>query len=171
MAGAKTYVARIVVDPATGDAEWLSSFTNGDVDHAAWELRYLRFAVGLIAARQYALEDRLPAMVSHELVAEFARDKRIAAANLAMAESQFNTRLRTYTEAFHARVLAEGWDRRLGRALLELTGPAIRDDASVTRAAQIAQSYFDEAGEALHKSFGVTTLPEHITPSEALGLR
>jgi hypothetical protein len=169
--GAKAYVARIITDPASDDADWLSTFTNGDLDHASWELRYLRFAIGLITARQHSLEDRLPAVVSHELMSEFARDKRIASPNLSMAESQFNARLRSYTEAFHARALAEPWERRIGRALLEFTGLAPRDDAAIERAARIAASYFDEAAEALRTSFGVTTLPEHIAPSEALGLR
>jgi hypothetical protein len=171
LSGARDYVKRITTDPPVPHVHWLAAYTRGDADHAAWELRYLRFSIGILTARHHSLEDRLPAIVSHELVEAFARDSRIAAANLSIAETQFNARLRAYTEAYHARVLADSWDRRVGRALLEFAGEVPPNEESIETAAEVARAYFAEAAGHLTKSFGVTTLPEHIAPSEVFGAR
>jgi hypothetical protein len=44
------YVAALFAEPEQADVEWLAqNATRGDVDHAQWELRYARRALGMIA--------------------------------------------------------------------------------------------------------------------------
>ena len=45
---ADAFVATLMREPASSDVEWLrNSATKGDGDHALWELRYARRALGL----------------------------------------------------------------------------------------------------------------------------
>jgi hypothetical protein len=61
-------------EPAEEDVHWLAAHgTAGDLDHARWELRYARRALGLIAAQRDALDDRTASAVAHALAAELAR--------------------------------------------------------------------------------------------------
>src|SRR6478609_4419409 len=76
---AATYVAALFHEPAPADVEWLTAnATRGDVDHAQWELRYARRALGLIAAQRDALNDRTASVVAREISEAFARDQHIA---------------------------------------------------------------------------------------------
>ncbi len=73
---AARYVATLFVEPALRDVEWLTqNATRGDVDHATWELRYARRALGLIAAQRDALDDRTASIVAREISEAFARDR------------------------------------------------------------------------------------------------
>ena len=46
-------------EPAAEDVAWLAhAATKGDTDHAAWELRYARRALGVLVAQRDALDDR-----------------------------------------------------------------------------------------------------------------
>src|SRR6185437_12094853 len=56
---ATTFVQTLFVEPGSADVEWLARVaTRGDLDHARWELRYARRALGLIAAQRDARDDR-----------------------------------------------------------------------------------------------------------------
>ena len=46
-------------EPDEADVAWLAdAAADGDADHARWELRYARAALGLIGAQRDALDDR-----------------------------------------------------------------------------------------------------------------
>ena len=54
---AAAYVTTLFREPEPADVDWLNqTATRGDVDHARWELRYARRALGLIAAQRDALD-------------------------------------------------------------------------------------------------------------------
>src|SRR5690606_9472451 len=85
-------------------ARWLSQVaTGGDLDHAAWELRYARRALGLLAAERDSLDDLTPSLVASALSEEFRRDPAIAADRAPLAERQFNQRLSAYRTAVRER--------------------------------------------------------------------
>jgi len=170
---AAAYVASVRAEPADADAQWLAeSATRGDVDHARWELRYARRALGLIAAERDALDDRTPSAIARELTASLAREPLVDAAKLEVAERQFNQRLRAYSEVLTERTGAEPTASRLGRTLLAFAGggstPAQSD---VARAGALVSAYLAEGSAALQKVFGAAELPEHISPSAAAAER
>src|SRR5947199_9634982 len=101
---AAAYVAAIFRDPDPTDVEWLATTaTRGDTDHAQWELRYARRALGLIAAQRDALDDRTASIVARELSEAVSRDSRIAAGMTETAERQFNARLSAYRTGLAAK--------------------------------------------------------------------
>lgn len=163
---AKEFVAAIAVEPAEADVEWLAANgTGGDVDHARWELRYARRALGLLSARRDALDDRTASVVAHALSDFLSSDPAVAAGKLRVVERQLNERLRVYGEALANREGAgAGW--HLGRALLEFAG---RRDAApaavVTRGSEILAGYLTDANEALRRSFGAANLPADAAPT------
>ena len=61
---AAAYVAVLWRDPAPEEAQWLASHSAGDLDHARWELRYARRALGLLTAQRDALDDRTASVVA-----------------------------------------------------------------------------------------------------------
>src|SRR5688500_17899154 len=72
----RSYVATVRAEPADDDARWLAAAAaGGDVDHARWELRYARRALGLLAAQRDALDDRTPSAIARELTASLAREQ------------------------------------------------------------------------------------------------
>lgn len=171
-ARAEAFVAALSTEPAPDDVAWLAaSATDGDLDHARWELRYARRALGLISAQRDALDDRTASLVARALSESLTRDPAIAAGKLRVAESQLNARLRAYGEALAMR---EGEGERagvnLGRALLELAG---RRDAApaemVARGADLLAGYLVEANEALRASFGDAALPDELERRGAPG--
>ena len=71
---ADTYVASLMREPAEADVEWLArTATRGDADHARWELRYARRALGLIVAQRDALDDKTGSDVARTLAVAMAR--------------------------------------------------------------------------------------------------
>ncbi len=59
------FASVLMGEPASGDVEWLAQVgTRGDVDHARWELRYLRRSVGILVAQRGALDDRTAAEIA-----------------------------------------------------------------------------------------------------------
>src|SRR5438270_10337116 len=101
---AEQYVTALVTEPATDDVLWLAGVaTHGDEDHARWEWRYARRALGLLVAQRDALDDRTPSLIAQELSEALARDPHIAVGALALAERQFNERLAAYRDALASR--------------------------------------------------------------------
>jgi hypothetical protein len=166
---ATQFVGVLFVEPAAPDVEWLAATaTRGDVDHAQWELRYARRALGLIAAQRDALDDRTASIVAKEISEAFARDRHIAAGMLDTAERQFNARLSAYRDGLSARAGAPT-PVRMGQTLLAFAGGTFKgQDANILRAGDLLGRYLDEANEALRGSFGAASLPENVPPS-ALG--
>jgi len=175
-----TYVASLLEEPSETDARWLAeAATRGDVDHARWELRYARRAVGLIVAQRDALDDRTGSSVGRALAEAFERDPNIATDRLAVARHQFNARLGAYRDILTSRPPATrtaaprpagGQTQvRLGQILLAFAGgPVGPNSREVPRAGEIVTSYIDGAHEALRKAFGAASLPEDVTPSALL---
>ena len=150
----------LCTEPAEEDVAWLSEHgTDCDTDHARWELRYARRALGLIAAQRDALDDRTASLVGTELARSLANDPAIAPGKIRMAERQLNARLSAYGDALGNRE-GEGSGWHLGRALLEFAGhrDAVRPNV-VAAAGDLLARYLGEANAALRKSFGAATLP------------
>ncbi|HVZ77732.1 MAG TPA: hypothetical protein VG818_07105 [Gemmatimonadaceae bacterium] len=166
---ADRYVAALLGEPAAADVDWLAATaTRGDRDHAAWELRYARRALGLVTAQRDALDDRTGAVVAHTLTAAFERDPHIDPDRVELAQRQFNDRLGAYRDAIGARVTA-ATPERLGRTLLAFSGGSFRDrDAGVIRAGELLSQYLLSANESLRQAFGQASLPENVPPSALL---
>lgn len=167
---AATYVAALFREPAPADVEWLTTnATRGDVDHAQWELRYARRALGLIAAQRDALNDRTASVVAREISQAFARDQHIAAGMIETVERQFNARLSAYRDGLAARAGAPT-PIRMGQTLFAFAGGSFRlQDDNIVRAGELLGIYLGEANAALRDAFGVAELPEDVAPSKVLG--
>ncbi|MGH7678304.1 MAG: hypothetical protein ACRENU_07550, partial [Gemmatimonadaceae bacterium] len=138
--------------------------TRGDDDHARWELRYARRAIGLLIAQRDALDDRTGSVVGRAVSEAFDADERIDRDRRDLAERQFNARLSAYRDALGARVPDSSV--RLGQTLLAFSGGSFRDvDEKVRRAGEIVEAYMKEANETLRSVFGTAALPEHVPPS------
>jgi hypothetical protein len=165
-ARARAYVAALCSEPAAEDVAWLAANgTGGDADHARWELRYARRAVGLISAQRDALDDKTASAVARALGAALARDPSIAAGKLRVAERQLNARLRAYADALSNRAGAgTGW--HLGRTLLEFAGRRESVPPEVVAyAGDMIARYLVEANSALRHAFGAAALPDDVAPS------
>lgn len=163
------YVALLMLEPADEDVRWLAgAATGGDVDHARWELRYARRALGMLTAQRDALDDRTASLVARALSRALSRDPAVASGKLPVAERQLNARLRAYGDALANRG-GEGSGWHLGRTLLEFAG--LRDTApqeEVGHAAGVLARYLADANAALRDVFGAAALPDNVVPS-ALG--
>lgn len=166
---AAQFVAALVIEPTHDDVTWLAkTATRGDEDHARWELRYARRAVGLLVAQRDALDDRTGSVVARALTDAFERDNRIDRDRRDLAERQFNARLSAYRDAIAARVPDAAI--RLGQTLLAFSGGSFRDvDANVRRAGEVLGEYERQANETLRAVFGTAALPEHVPPSAMAG--
>jgi hypothetical protein len=162
---ADQYVGALIVEPAADDVTWLArAATRGDEDHARWELRYARRAIGLLVAQRDALDDRTGSLVARALSDAFERDQRIDRDRRELAERQFNARLSAYRDALAARVADSAV--RLGQTLLAFAGGSFREiDANVRRAGAVLVDYEKEANETLRSVFGTAALPENVPPS------
>jgi hypothetical protein len=163
---AASFVEVLFRDPDAADVEWLSSAaTRGDVDHATWELRYARRAMGLIAAQRDALDDRTASIVARVITEALARDMNIASAMTETAERQFNARLSAYRDGLAAKAGAPT-QIRMGQTLFAFAGGSFtKQDGNIERAGELLARYLAEANEALRGSFGAAVLPENVPPS------
>jgi hypothetical protein len=171
------YVATLLEEPSDADTRWLAeAATRGDLDHARWELRYARRAVGLVVAQRDALDDRTGSGVGRILAEAFERDPNIASDRLAVARHQFNARLGASRDVLTSRPPAARTvagrpavaqtSTRLGQILLAFAGGPVGPTArEVPRAGEIVTGYIDAAHQALRDAFGVASLPEDISPS------
>jgi hypothetical protein len=166
------FVASLMREPADSDIAWLAaSATKGDADHARWELRYARRALGLIVAQRDALDDKTGSAVGRELADAMARDRSVDASTIEIAERQFNARISAYRDSLDARSSSIPVTTRLGQTLFAFSGGAFRDaKADVARGGELLSAYAAEANEALRSAFGTAQLPENVPPS-AIGSR
>ncbi len=164
---ADAYVATLMREPADADVHWLSSSaTKGDVDHARWELRYARRALGLIVAQRDALDDKTGSAVARTLADAMARDRSVDASTIEIAERQFNARISAYRDGLDARSSSTPTATRLGQTLFAFSGGAFRDaKADVAKGGELLTSFAVEANEALRAAFGTAQLPENLPPS------
>ncbi len=163
---ADAYVAHLFGEPQEEDVRWLTTHgTGGDADHARWELRYARRAMGLLTAQRDALDDRTASVVARALGRALGRDRNVAPGKLRVVERQLNARLRAYGDALTRREGAgSGW--HLGRTLLEFAGrkESVAPEI-VARAGDLVGSLLADANTALREQFGAAVLPEDVAPS------
>lgn len=169
---AERYVERVLIEPDDDDVRWLAhSATRGDTDHARWELRYARRALGLLTAERDALDDRTGSVVARALATATLRDPQVAAEMQEIAERQFNARLSAYRDALSARAGA-ATGARLGQTLFAFAGGSFRQvDEPIIRGGELLGRYLTEANAALRETFGPASLPENIPPSALAGKR
>jgi alkylhydroperoxidase/carboxymuconolactone decarboxylase family protein YurZ len=164
---AQRYVRELQREPDPAAVQWLARHgANGDVDHAKWELRYARRALGLIAAERDALDDGTASLVSAALAASLRDDPAIPAPSLERVERQLSARVRSYSEALATRRAGVAATSQLGTALLAFAGTGTDAYGSaVDGAAELMRRYLDEANGALLDCFGAAALPEDEPPS------
>ena len=164
---AERFVLGLQREPDPAAVHWLARHgAHGDVDHARWELRYARRALGLISAGRDALDDDTASFVSAALGASLRRDPAIPAPSLERVERQLAARVRSYSEALGARRAGVSVVTQLGTALLAFAGPGSdAESGAVEGAADIMRAYLDEANAALVDCFGAAALPENVAPS------
>ena len=161
------FVASLMREPAGTDVEWLAlSATKGDIDHARWELRYARRALGLIVAQRDALDDKTGSAVARSLAEAMARDDSVDASTIEIAERQFNARISAYKDGLDSRASGTPVATRLGQTLFAFSGGAFRDAIEdVARGGELLAAYAAEANEALRSAFGTAQLPDDVVPS------
>lgn len=160
-------VDRLRDDPEGTDVVWLAdAAANGDQDHARWELRYARAALGLLIAQRDALDDRTAADVAAAMSASFATDTRIAENRRELAARQFNERLLAYREAMQVRGAALTPADAAGRCLLAFASDGARTAGTpLAYAIELLERYAEEAADALRAAYGAAALPEDVPPS------
>jgi len=160
------YVDAILAEPTDEEVAWLAANgTSGDADHARWELRYARRALGLLTAQRDALDDRTASDVAHALERAMAAEPAVAPEMRRVASRQLNARLRAYGEAIQRRA-APGTTWHLGSALLGFAGrQGAAGDAVIGGAGEIAARYLEETNAALRECFGTAALPDDVAPS------
>lgn len=161
------YAATLMRDPDAEDIQWLArDATRGDSDHALWELRYLRRALGILVAQRDSLDDRTPSEVLRALLHRMQKDRNVDGELIELAERQFNARLSAYRDAFMSRghgVAA----MRVAQNLLAFSGGPIRgDDPAVQRGTQLVRGYLAASNAALQEHFGKVQLPDDVPPSK-----
>ena len=137
---AATFVEALFREPDPADVQWLAqAATRGDADHAQWELRYARRALGLIVAQRDALDDRTASIVARENLGGVRRDQNIAAGMVETAERQFNSRLSAYRDGLAAKAGAPT-AIRMGQTLFAFAGGSFKlQDANIVRAGELAR--------------------------------
>jgi hypothetical protein len=162
------FAGSLMAEPAESDVAWLAEkATRGDVDHARWELRYLRRALGILVAQRDALDDRTPSAVLRALMDRMDRDPNVDADLRELSERQFNARLSAYRDAFTSR--GHGTPAvRIAQNLLAFSGGPIRTgDPVVQHGAGLVEEALTSANAQLRATFGEPALPEDLRPSEA----
>lgn len=157
------YVATLLAQPPEADVQWLTQHaTDGDADHARWELRYAKQALGLLTAQRDALDDRTGSAVAAAFSRALARDPAIAPGRLRIAERQLNARLSAYRGALSTREGGgTGW--HLGRTLLRFAGRKESSPAEVVaHAAEMLARYLAEANGALRNHFGAPRVADGV---------
>lgn len=168
---AMAYVRSLQGEPDETDVRFVAEHvTKGDLDHARWELRYARRALGLLTAERDALDDRTASAVAKALTESVETDVNIASEKRAVAQQQLSARLYAYRIALGNREAHVPTAARLARTFLTFGGAAPTADAEAmeTLGASLTR-YILDANQRLRDAFGTAELPEDIAPSQALG--
>lgn len=168
---AERVIVALQAEPDPADVAWLAGLMlRPDEDHARWEFRYARRALGLLVAERDALNDRTAQEVREALDASLRRDPRIAGDRLDVARRQFAARIAAYRAAMAKRDGREPLAARLARELLTFAGAVTADHAgALVRAGRVLEGYAVDAGESLRAAYGAAALPEDVAPSRAPG--
>jgi hypothetical protein len=161
-ARARHYVAAIMSEPDPDAVRSLAAAGDGDEDHARWELRYARRAIGLIVAERDALNDLTGSDVAAALDVAHRGDARIAPDRRAVSERQLNERLREYRAALADRTGHTNTAQRLGRVLVKFANAS----AGIPLGTELASAIIGEANQVLRDTYGEASLPDDVKPSE-----
>jgi hypothetical protein len=165
-ARARKFVATLMTDPPDADAHALAAVTDADEDHARWELRYARRAIGQLIAQRDALDDRTASDVAAALADAHRTDPHVAPERRAISDRQFNDRLRAYGNALADRSGKAGTSERFGRALLTFALAPAMGASAVALASELCAAMVLESNAALREIYGEAALPEDRRPSE-----
>ncbi|HYD53385.1 MAG TPA: hypothetical protein VEA99_12185 [Gemmatimonadaceae bacterium] len=163
---ATAYLDAVLREPSEEQVDWLAeTATGGDRDHARWELRYARRALGLVAAERDALDDRTGSAVARAMAERLERDPGVDPEMKEVADRQFNARLMEYRLVVATRPGAPV-TLRLGQMLLAFAGmPVGLGVADVAKAGEVMAGYLAEANDRLRDVYGAAALPEDVAPS------
>ena len=161
---AASFASSLMAEPDADSVAQLAALGDGDVDHALWELRYLRRALGLLIAGRDALDDRTASLVGQALARAVEQDPSTAPAMRATSAAQFNARLRLYRDVMGQRGGSRTPIAPLGEALVAFAGGRVARDSDSWSAGWIAAE-FDRCNEELRDEFGTVDLPADVAPS------
>ncbi|MCC7053505.1 MAG: hypothetical protein IT355_09565 [Gemmatimonadaceae bacterium] len=167
---ANAFVSALLSEPDPEAVEALSRLGDRDADHARWELRYLRRALGLLIAGRDALDDRTASLVGQALARAVEHDPSAAPAMRAVSAAQFNARLRVYRDLMGQRGASRTPIGRIGEALVGFAGGRPGTDRDGWASAWVGAE-LDRCNEALRQEFGTVDLPEDIPPSAIVAPR
>ncbi len=161
---ASSFVSTLMTEPEPSAVDRLAGRGDLDPDHARWELRYLRRAVGLLVAGRDSLDDRTASLVGQALAKAVEHDPSAAPAMRAVSATQFNARLRLYRDLMGQRGTSRTPVAKIGEALVGFAGGRPGNDQSAWAAGWVAEE-LDRCNEALRHEFGTVELPEDVAPS------
>ena len=162
---ARAYVERLMAQPENEIVHKLAVIGDGDEDHARWELRYAKRAIGLLVAERDALDDRTSSDVVAALGVALVSDPDVAPERRGIADRQLNDRLRGFRNALADRSVAGGTSERLGRVLLSYARALNSDAAAVAFAVDVVAALITECNTALRNAYGEANLPPDVVPS------
>ncbi len=167
---ASSFVSTLMTEPEPAAVDRLAGVGDLDADHARWELRYLRRAIGLLIAGRDSLDDRTASQVGQALARAVENDPSAAPAMRATSAAQFNARLRMYRDLMGQRGASRTPVGKIGEALLGFAGGRLGNDQSGWTTGWVVAE-LDRSNEALRREFGTVELPEDIAPSAMLPTR
>ena len=159
---AREYVNTLMAEPAADLAARIAGVSDHDEDHARWELRYARRAIGLIVAERDALDDRTSSDVAAALEAARELDPNVAADRRAVSDRQFNDRLAAYRAALRDRTTPLSAGERLGAVLLRFSGASAAHGDGARLACEAMAALVSECNAALRKAYGEVNLPAEL---------
>lgn len=159
---ARDYVAALMTEPDASLVARVAAAGDRDDDHARWELRYVRRAIGLLVAERDALDDRTSSDVAAALELARNSDPNIAADRRAVSDRQFNERLSAYRAALHERGANASSAERLAKVLLRFAGAGAPRDEDVRVACETMSALVTECNVALRGAYGEVTLPTEL---------
>ena len=161
---ASSFVQTLMTEPEPSAVDRLAGLGDQDADHARWELRYLRRALGLLIAGRDALDDRTASLVGRALAKAVENDPSAAPGMRTISAAQFNARLRLYRDIMGQRGAPRTPLVALGEALVGFAGGRPSPDRSSWASAWIADE-IERCNEALRQEFGAAELPDDVAPS------
>lgn len=167
---ASSFVSTLMTEPEPASVEKLAALGDMDADHARWELRYLRRAIGLLIAGRDALDDRTASMVGQALAKAVEHDPSAAPAMRATSAAHFNARLRLYRDLMGQRGASRTPVGQIGEAVVGFAGGRPGNDQSGWAGLWVSEE-LDRCNEALRQEFGAVELPDDVAPSALPGSR
>ncbi|HKS07384.1 MAG TPA: hypothetical protein VJR92_13845 [Gemmatimonadaceae bacterium] len=159
---ARDYVRVLMSEPHAELVARVAAAGDRDDDHARWEIRYARRAVGLLVAERDALNDLTSSDVAAALAQARESDPNIASDRRAVSDRQFNDRLSAYRAAMHERGAQNSSAERLAAVLLRFSGASEPRTDDIRLACETMSALVSECNEALRSTYGEVSLPREL---------